>query len=343
MSLTDSIKKSLGIPTDKKIGRELTDDTFDNTDGPSSPVDLHAAGPTTDPNAKEEIDDETELTEAEAMAEAAEKLGKLELGEGSWSLVDRALDSIARNSGTGLDDPDAVARAKQNAALARIADGDLNAIIQGLIAVSAPADVAGNVYSYLYGVLKQAVFFANLDYRFAEGMDQYSDEAAVQEFFVRYVSSTYVEEALGRVVEGRVLSADDTREFEQERRQRSDQGFEDRREIELAYLRERYGAEDPAEAVKQALEDLHLFFGLTVESLGWDSARPLPYGNVREADGKFTPITDVQNALDAAEISRQASQKRRREKRAADMANAAEAVAAIMAKSLQRPTVHRRK
>ena len=298
--------------------------------------------PRIEASAEETASDEP-LNEVEAMAAAAERLEKIELGEGSWSLIDRALDSIARNTGAGLDEEGQLT-AKYRAQLAKLADNDLSVIVQGIIAASAATDAAGNVYSYLYAVLKNCVFFANLDYRFAEGMDQYSDEATVQEFFVRYTSSTYVEEALSRVVSDRTLSADDTREYEQERKTRSDQGFEDRRDIELRYLQEKYGAEDPADAVLQALNDIQIFFDLTVASLGWDSnERPMPFGNVREPDGKFTPINDAQNALDAAEIARQASQKKRREKRAQTMADAATAVAAIMAKSMQRPNVHLRK
>ncbi len=344
MSLTETIKKSLGIPTEAKIGRQLTDDTYDNTDGPASPVDLHATGPTANPNAPvDDLSDMDDLTEEQVIARAAERLDTLELHPGSWSLIDRALDSMSRNTGAGLDDPDAVLEAKQRAALVKATDNDLSVLTQAIIATVPAVDAAGAVYSTLYAVMKNCVFFANLDYQQAQGMDSYSDDATVQAFFERYVSSTYVDEALSRVVDGRTLSADDTREKEQEDQQRSDQGFEARREIELAYLTEKYGAIDVEDAVVQSLRDIQLLFQMTCESLGWPPERPMPFGNVRNADNvSFTPIDDAKTAIEAAEIARQASQKKRREKRAAMLTGAAAAAAAIVASSLKRPTVHKR-
>lgn len=347
MSLTDSIKKSLGIPTDTKIGKQLKDDTYDNTPGPHSEVDLAAAGPTTNPAASfedlDDLDDEP-LTEEEAIAAAAEKLEALELQPGSWSLIDRALDSMSRNTGAGLEDADAALEAKQRALLVKATDNDLQSIVSAIISSSPALDAAGNVYSILYACMKNCVFFANLDYQMAQGMDSFSDEATVQAFFDRYVSTTYVDEALSRVVDGQSLSADDEREKEQEDKQRSDQGFEARREIELDYLKEKYAATDVEDAVVQALSDIQMLFQLTVESLGWDASRPMPFNNVRNADGvTFTPINDAKTAIEAAEIARQASQKKRREKRSSMLAGALAAAQAATLKGLQRPTVHQKK
>lgn len=288
----------------------------------------------------DDLDDEREpLSEEEAMAAAADRLEKLELGEGSWSLIDRAMDSLGKNTGAGLD-PDAAADAKARATLIKAADNDLEICIQAILQTVPSTEAAGAVYSFLYRVMQNCVFFANLDYRQAEGMDQYSDEATVQEFFVRYVNSSAVDEALARVVDDRVLGDDDTREKHEDDRRRGDMGFEARREQELAYLAAKYGSDDPSDAVRQALEDTHLMFSLTCESMGWDPQRPLPYSNVRNPDGSFTPITDAMTALDAAEIKRKAAQQRRKEQRAAMYDGAQKAAAAILAKSLSRPKVH---
>lgn len=282
---------------------------------------------------------------AEDMAKASEKLDTLELSAGAWSLIDRATDSMQRQTGAGLDDPDAKADAKARAALLKIADNDLSVCVQAIIAGSATEDAPGNVYGFLYAVLKSATFFGNLDYRMAEGMDIYADEATVEQFFANYVSSTYVEEALARVVGDQVLLSDDSREAEQDERARSDMGFESRRNVQIEGLRELYGAseDEPGEAVKQALRDVQMMFQLQTEMIGWPVDRPMPFGNVAEPNGTFTPIYDVQTALDAVEIKREAAKVKRRERRAAAMSGAQAAAAAIIAKSMQRPTVHQRK
>lgn len=289
------------------------------------------------------------LTEDERLAEdmtnASERLEKIELSHGAWSLIDRAADSMQRQTGAGLDDPDAKQAAKERAALMKIADNDLTVCVQAIIAGSAPEDAPGNVYGFLYAVLKSATFFGNLDYRLAEGMDVYSDDAVVEQFFENYVSSTYVEEALARVVGDQVLINDDIRESEQEEKARSDMGFESRRNLQIEALRELYGASDdePGEAVKQALRDVQLMFQLQTEAIGWPVDRPMPFGNVAEPNGTFSPIHDVQTALDAVEIKREAAKVRRREKRSATMSAAQLAAQAIIAKSMQRPNVHQRR
>jgi hypothetical protein len=333
MSITKKLREGLGLGEKPEPNvTHLPEDFYDQ------PVEQKAAAPTEE----EEPVEKTELEEIEA---AAERLETLELGEGSWSLIDRAMDSLSRNTGAGLDDPDAVADAKARAALIKAADNNLQVCVQAILASTASTDAPGAVYSFLYRVLQNSVFFANLDYRQAEGMDLWSDEATVQEFFVRYVSSSYVDEAFARVVEDRVLGNDDTREKEQDDQARSEMGFDDRRTLELRYLEEKYGAPEdaPEDAVVQALSDIQLFFQLTCEAMGWDAARPLPYGNVRNPDGTFTPISDANTALDAAEIKRKAAQQRRREERSKMYSNAQSAAAAILARSAQRKSVHLRK
>lgn len=344
-----SIREKLGLGPKKDDNRApITDDTFDNTDGPSSPVDLHSAGPTTQPGAQVEPPLEPiEQTEEEAMAAAAEKLEALELSPGVWSLIDRSMESLSRNRGEGLEDPDAVARAKEQAALVKAAGNDLQVCIAALVGSCAPLDAPGVVYSFLYRVLGNAAFFANLDYQQAtsKDFDLYSDEATVNELVHRYVSSKYVEEALARVVDDRVLNPDDAREAEEDERRTREQGFDTRRDIELRYLAETYACGEEIEsAVLQALSDLRLFFQLTTEAMGWPADRPMPYGNVRNADGGYTPIEDALAAIEAQEIKRQAGQQRRREKRAATMSEAAARAAAIVQATLAKGSkVHARK
>ena len=131
-------------------------------------------------------------------------------------------------------------------------------------------------------------------------------------------------------------------------------GFETRREAQLRMLQEQYGhgasgdrahlvgadSEDAANAVLTATSDLRLFFQLTAESFGWGPERPMPYGNVRNPDGTFTPITDVEIALDATEIKRKAAQAKRKEKNRATLSAAALAAQAILAKALDSKKVH---
>lgn len=329
-SITQRIKKSLGIDTNTAIGRELTDEYREVAPEPTAQA------------ADTSFDDlETPLTEEETMRRASEALQTLELAPGSWSLIDRALDSLSRNDGRGLQDPDAREEAQQLAALVRACDNDLATLVQAVVSATPTLDVPGQLYRVLYRVLKNCVFFANLDYRAAEGMDAYSDEATVQAFFERYVSSTYVEEALGRVVDDQVLSYEDTREKEFDDFMRSEQGYELRREIELQYMREKYGSDELTEAVVRALEDVRLLFQYQLESVGWPNERPMPYANTQNRDGTFTPITDAMTALDAAEVARRASQQRRREERLRTLAKAQAAAAAIVAASLKQPRVHR--
>lgn len=316
------------------------------------------SGVTLDPPPEDpEAADDEPKSEEEVMAAAAEQLDALELGHGSWTLIDRALDNIGKNTGTGLTDEDARLRAKELAALVNATDNQLDVLVAAIAGATPVLDRGLAVRNVLYRVLQQCVFYANLDYRQAEGMDLYSDEATVAAFFERYVSTQYVEEALGRVVNEQALSADDEREREFSDEVRSSQGFDATRDIQLAYLHETYAVgssgdrrflatvenDDVAQAVVQALQDIQLMFDLTAQSYGWDPSQPIPYAFVAEKDGTFTPINDAQTALDAQEIKREASQKKRREQRSATMAKAQDIAAAIVAASLKRPTVHRRK
>ena len=335
-----TIREMLGLGEKKNDGIEAPHTNLPGSYFSDEEVALRAAAQ--EPSAPVEPEDEEPLSEEEAIQAAAAKLETLDLGEGSWNLIDRALDNISKSTGAGLDDEDARERVVQLANLVKATDNDLEIAVSAIAQSTPVLDRGAAVYSLLYSVLKQCVFYANLDYRQAEGMDTYSDEATVAAFFERYVSSQYVEEALSRVVGDHTLSADDAREKEASDSIRDAQGFEAARDIQLQYLREKYGAEDVEDAVVQSLQDIQLLFDLTCQTWGWDPNRPLPYGNVLEKNGSYTPINDARTALDAQEIKRAAAQKKRREQRTETMAKAQQLAAAMVSASLKRPTVHRK-
>lgn len=352
MSIKNKIRESLGLEpknTDPSAPpvTHLPDNYFSEEEaGLREQVAALGSGVTLDPTPDEpEAASDEPRTEEEQMAHAAAQLEKLELGHGSWTLIDRALDNIARNTGAGLTDEDARQRAKELAMLVSATDNQLDVLVSAIAQATPVLDRGLAVRNVLYRVLQQCVFYANLDYRQAEGIDAYSDEATVAAFFERYVSSQYVEEALARVVDDQVLSTEDGREKERHDEVMDENGFEAMRDIQLRYLSEKYGVDACSleEAVLQALQDVQLMFDLTAQSYGWDPNQPVPYAFVQEKDGSFTPINDAQTALDAQEIKRVAAQKRRREQRSEQMAKAHDIAAAIVAASLKRPTVHRRK
>lgn len=319
---------------------------------------------TIDEPREEDADDEPrERTEEEVMVEASERLEEMELPQGAWSLIDRACESISRNTGEGLPDEEAKEKAKQLASLFTAADNDLSVVLEALTVSTPVLDRPGVVYSALYRVLSQCVFFANLDYRQAEGMDGWSDDAVVEGWYMRYVNSSYVDEALSHIVRGTQADGSDDIALDAGNDDRGDDevpvGFDTRREIQLQYLAEKYGRvgagggpraqlsgadnDDFTNAVVQALEDVQMFFDLTCQSFGWDPNKPIPFANIANPDGSFTPILDATTALDAQEIKRKAAQAKRREKRTAVMSAAQLAAAAIIERTLARQSVHRRK
>lgn len=336
-----SIREKLGLGPKQENRAPLVDDTVDIT----KQVKAEQA-------AAEEPGEQVE--ERDSMASAAAQLENFELSRGSASLLDRALDSISRNNGAGLDDPDAVLEAKLRAQLIKASGNSLSTAISGIVQVVPVDDMPSAVYSLLYSVMRNVLFFANLDYRAAQGMDVNSEDAVVAEWFYRYVGDETTSEALGRVIRDAEGHAIELSPDERERDVEAPVGFETRREAQLRMLQEQYGhgasgdrahlvgadSEDAANAVLTATSDLRLFFQLTAESFGWDPERPMPYGNVRNPDGTFTPITDVEIALDATEIKRKAAQAKRKEKNRATLSAAALAAQAILAKALDSKKVH---
>lgn len=81
--------------------------------------------------------------------------------------------------------------------------------------------------------------------------------------------------------------------------------------------------EDPVDAVRHAIEDVHLYLQLLTEAYGWDPERPMPFVYLAEKDGTFRPIYDVEQALDYLEIRRKQAQAKRAVKQAAGFAAAA--------------------
>ena len=335
MSVTEKLRSSLGLgPKSDTPRAPLVDDTVDVTNEERAKEQAAMAASEPAPSDDDLLD---------PMQAAAAQLDGFELSRGAYSLLDRSLDSISKNTGAGLEDPDAVQEAKLRAALIRATGNSLSVAIQAVVQISPVEEAPNAVYSLLYSVMRNALFFANLDYRQAQGMDVYSEDAEVAEWFYRYVGDDTVFEALGHVVDGNELSPD-AREADVE----PPVGLESLRDRQLSMLVETYGngasgdrkhlvgadSEDAAEAVVTALSDLRLFFTLTAESFGWDPDRPLPYGNVRNPDGSFTPITDPVVALDATEIKRVASQAKRKERRRESLSKAAEAAQAILSKAL---------
>lgn len=328
MSIKERIKQSLGIEGKAERTEPLKDDTHEVVETDTQQT--AAAEPVQDTGKPEDVQ------QLDAMQAAGKQLDNFELSQGAASLLDRALDALSKNTGAGLEDPAAVQDAKLTASIIRNAGNDLSVVLEAYTLVADPLNLGATIYSVCNKVMRQSLFFANLDYRQAEGLDIASDDSVTEAFFARYVDDQYVTEALGHVVEG-VELVDDPREADRE----PPYGFETHREAQLKALARVYGSEEPTEAVINALSDLRLFLQLLTEVHGWDPERPMPYANNMEPNGTFTPIHDVVQALELTEIKRAASQVRRRERAMATSAAALEKVRALMAAKVSGPKVHR--
>lgn len=253
---------------------------------------------------------------------AAAQLEEYALSPGAQSLLDRAVDNVARNTGVGLNDEDAKADAKMRGEILTASGNDLGIAIAALSSEAEGDEAAGIVYSLCFNVLKSAVFIGNLDYR------RFLDPAQDNDLHL------YMREYDPRKGEdGRDPRTDPA--FETDSRQdhsplEGDTGFETGAEYQLSKLRELYGHIDTEEDVVAAsLQDLRYYFQLLTESFGWPTDRPMPFANVMEPDGTFTPITDAGMALDSAELRRQASRAKKRARQGA-LTNAAAARAREM-------------
>lgn len=278
-----SIKGILGLnkKADETIPSTTTDESVDNTS---------AVGEGT------RVDESTELylLEAEVNAErredpigwAAEQLGEFRLTPGAEHLLDRALDNLANSTGIGIIDEAQREDILGRAQLIKATGNDLSIAIEAVVGSCGPLEAPGAVYSLLFNVLKAAVFIANLDLR------RYLDPKQDNDL------SMYMDK--------------------REEDRAPPYGYATRQEYEYAAMRELYGSEfqDFGDAPACALSDLRYFFQLTVEALGWNPDNTMPFSNVMNPDGTFAPINDPQQALDAAELRRQVSRAKKRERQA---------------------------
>ena len=296
----------LGLSKNKASDDNTTESAQTDDNQPA----IQALGEGTTQSDSTEIDLLEKEIDAERLEDpigfAAAQLREFRLTPGAQSLLDRAMDNVATSDGAGIDDPDARAEIVDRAAFVSATGNDLSVAITALIEASDPLDAASAVYSLTFNVLKAAVFIANLDLR--RYLDPKQD----------YDLENYV----------------DRREDERD----PPYGMETAQERQFQDMRRLYGIEFQSfeDAPACALSDLRLFFQLTVESLGWSPDRVMPFSNTQNPDGTFTPINDPAQALDAAEIRRQASRAKRRDRQsklmAAATAKASEAVKAALAR-----------
>lgn len=277
----------------------------------------------------DETQSEAMLLEAHLSEDPAEKaameLDRFEMTPGAKLLLDRAMDNLAQNTGANIADPEFRAQVKQRAELINAAGNDLAIVIEALVdSCGSPSEAPGVVYSTCYNVLKAGVFIANLDYR--RWLDPKGD----------FDMAPY----LTRRVEDEALNG---RDFEVDARSEESPldgltGHDSSVDVAWHNLRALYGPhiEDESEVFFASLDDLRLFLSLTCDSFGWDPDRPLPFAAFQNPDGSFENITDAQVALDHAEVQRQESRKRKAERDAVRLTNAAERAKAIVARATKR-------
>lgn len=259
-------------------------------------------------------------------AAAASALEGFELTPGAKSLLDRAVDNLSTQNASGFDaDPEFKQVVAQRAELLSACGSDLTVAISCLVDACKedPKAIAGMVYSLTYNALKGAVFFANLDYR------RYLDPRGDFDL-TPYMKARVEDEALGAE-----FSAD-----QREEQRDPPPGMDSVFDREIAYFQSIYGSavELTEDVFAAALTDLRTFLSLTAEAFGWDPERPMPFAQIAEPNGSFTPITDAQVALDHAEIKRKEARKRRAVADAERMAAAAQRAQAILASTLKRKT-----
>lgn len=277
----------------------------------------------------DETQSEAMLLEAHLKADPAEaaalELSTFVMTPGAKHLLDRAMDNLASNTGANIADPEFKATVKQRAELFNAAGNDLGIVITALVdSCGSPTEAPGVVYSTCYNVLKAAVFIANLDYR--RWLDPKGDFDIAP-----YVTRRVEDEALG------------AKDFEVDARSEVSPldgltGHDSSVDIAWHNLRALYGQhiEDESEVFFESLNDLRLFLSLTCDTFGWDPDRPLPFAAFQNPDGSFENITDAQVALDHAEVQRQESRKRKAERDAVRLTNAAERAKQLVSGALKR-------
>lgn len=261
---------------------------------------------------------------------AAEQLTEFRLTPGAKSLLERSMDNLSKNNGTNIEDPDLKVQVQIRSGLIEAADNDLSIVLEALSTSAAPKEVPGMVYSMLYNVLKGAVFVANNDYR------RYLDPRA--DFDI----TTYTGVS-GRNETGKDRRDDDGTSFAADQREEHSPlegltGHPTSLDYQMDALHQLYGrfCESEDDVIPCALEDLRLFFQLTAESFGWDPTSVMPFSNVLETNGTYTPINDPMQALDAQQIKNQQSRALRRDKQNGMLAAAQEKARALARAALQR-------
>jgi len=287
-----------------------------------------AAASTADDTARAEHDDtDNEIAalerdvENDPAAAAAEALEHYTLTPGAKSLLDRALDNLSQSDGAAIEDPDFKQTVKMRAALLDASGNDLPLALSSIVDACRDdaKSIASLVYSLCYNVLKQSVFYANLDYR------RYLDPRGDFDL-APYVRARVEDEALG--VDGFYVDA-------REEQRDAPPGLDNTIDREWAYFRGVYGpgVEVTEDIFAASLTDLRIYLQLTTEAFGWDAERPMAYANIAESNGTFTPITDAQQALDHSEVQWKLKRRQRAAKdnsrlmAAADRAKAALAAA----------------
>jgi hypothetical protein len=244
-----------------------------------------------------------ELVLAEKRLEAAgEALGAFEVTRGMRTLMERALDNVAKNTGQNLEDPAAKAKADAFATIVLVSGHDLAVALEILVESEAPSKLAGTVYSFLYTVLKAAVFLGNLDYRraldpesdldttlYADKRDAHRDAPpGLQGDPVETPVEDLITQALGDL------------------------------QLFLTLTANVHGWDPKG-------------------SDGEPTGELIPFDNVMSANGaSFTPIRSVSEALDRQEVKRKAAQAKRADAFASLKAKSAEAAKGIMARVLAR-------
>lgn len=262
---------------------------------------------------------------------AAVQLAEFRMTPGAKSLLDRAMDNLAKNTGQGIEDPDQRKAIINRAVLIDAAGNDLGIVVDALVAsCEKPTDIGPALYSLAFNVLKAAGFIANLDYR------RYLDPRSDFDLGIYRTSGE--------------LDTDATSEDPRDDEPSAPYGMDTSIDREIHFYREVYGVgiEEIEDVFPEALRDLRILLQLTIEAYGWTSHidntkegvaghdNPLPYAMVMNSEGGFDSITDAKVALDHFEVKRKESQTRRRAAEAVRMSNAAERARALVKAALNR-------
>ena len=104
--------------------------------------------------------------DAKDPAKAASiKLESFSLSETAQTLLQRAIENAARNTGNGIDDPNAKLKIKSMADLLAASDNDLSAALIALTEAMPIAELPNAVFSLCFSVQKASMFIGNLMYR----------------------------------------------------------------------------------------------------------------------------------------------------------------------------------